>query len=31
MTELANTETQEISVLDGLAMQARTLRMNIIS
>lgn len=29
MTELANTETQEISVLDGLAMQARTLRMNI--
>lgn len=29
MTELANTETKEISVLDGLAMQARTLRMNI--
>lgn len=29
MTELANTETMEISVLDGLAMQARTLRMNI--
>ena len=29
MTELANTETQEISVLDSLAMQARTLRMNI--
>lgn len=29
MTELANTEAKEISVLDGLAMQARTLRMNI--
>lgn len=29
MNELANTETQEISMLDGLAMQARTLRLNI--
>ena len=29
MSELANTKTQEISVLDGLAIQARTLRINI--
>lgn len=29
MSELANTKSQEISVLDGLAIQARTLRINI--